>query len=104
MTESSSEPARYVDSDHMVETTESLRDSDPEAPPLDGGTDASDHYLAVEDFGTTADEARRGESLDQRLAEEEPDVSPDGTADTDDESAVDGRAAEESALHVIEEG
>jgi hypothetical protein len=31
---------------------------------------------ALEDFGTTADERRRGESLDGRLAREEPDLTP----------------------------
>jgi len=101
MTESSSQPSRYVDSDHLVETPESLRDSDPEAPPLDGGSDASDSYLAVEDFGTTEAEARQGESLDDRLAEEEPDVSVDGTT-AGGEPVEDSRSAEESAIHVVE--
>ncbi len=96
MTESSSEPTRYIDSDHMVETPESLRDFDAEAPPLDGGLSASDPYLAVEDFGTTAAEASQGESLDMRLAEEEPDV---GLGQQTDE----GRPAEESAMHVVDE-
>lgn len=38
----------------------------------------ADHPTAVDRFGTTAAEQRRGESLDERLAEEEPDVSPEG--------------------------
>jgi len=102
MTESSSEPTRYVDSDHMVETPATLRDSDPEAPPLDGGINASDPYLAVEDFGTTAAEARQGESLDQRLTEEEPDVGVEAMAAAG-ERVDDGRTAEEAAISVIEE-
>jgi hypothetical protein len=32
-----------------------------------------EHAVAVNDFGTTADEQREGESLDGRLAREEPD-------------------------------
>src|SRR5688572_9548844 len=35
----------------------------------------SDFPLAVDRFGTTAEEQRRGESLDDRLAQEEPDVA-----------------------------
>ncbi|CAM5499401.1 hypothetical protein SSPIM334S_07746 [Streptomyces spiroverticillatus] len=42
--------------------------------PLDSGIDPPDHWSPAESFGTTAEEARRGESLDQLLAEEEPDL------------------------------
>ncbi len=44
--------------------------------PLDSGIDAGDGYSAGERFGNTAAEEREGESLDQLLAEEEPDVDP----------------------------
>jgi len=47
-----------------------------------------DHALAVDDFGTTAYEEEHGESLDGRLAREEPDaLTDDGSepADGDDE-------------------
>ncbi len=35
-----------------------------------------DHPRAASDFGTTAEEQREGEPLDDRLREEEPDVEP----------------------------
>jgi hypothetical protein len=39
--------------------------------------DREDGPLALDEFGVTAEEQRRGEPLDQRLAREEPDVTPD---------------------------
>jgi hypothetical protein len=41
----------------------------------------ADRPVAVDRFGTTAEEQRRGNRLDQRLAEEEPDVGPDDGRD-----------------------
>ena len=61
---------RDVDADHLVETPESLRDDDPEAPALDRGIEPTDRPLGAEKFGTTQAEAEQGEPLDQRLAEE----------------------------------
>jgi hypothetical protein len=63
-----------ADADHLVETPDSLRDDDPESPPMDRGSDASDRPLGSEKFGTTHSEAEQGESLDQRLAEEVPEA------------------------------
>jgi len=76
MTETSGIPQgeRDVDADHLVETPETLRDSDPEAPPMDRGIEASDRPLGAEKHGTTHQEAAEGEPLDERLAEEVPDV------------------------------
>lgn len=42
--------------------------------PLDAGYIANDRPVAIDDFGTTADEMSEGESLDARLAREQPDV------------------------------
>jgi hypothetical protein len=50
-----------------VETGRAADGPDPAALP-------SDHPLAVDRFGTTAEEQRAGDSLDDRLAQEEPDV------------------------------
>ena len=61
---------RDVDADHLVETPESLRDDDPEAPALDRGIEPTDRPLGAEKFGTTQAEAEQGESLDKRQAEE----------------------------------
>jgi hypothetical protein len=49
--------------------------------PLDTGIEAPDRWSAGEGFGTTADEERTGESLDQLLAEEEPEPDPYAEAD-----------------------
>lgn len=62
------------DPDHLVETTQTLRDDDTESPRDDRGSGAEDHPLGAEKFGTTHAEAERGESLDQKLAEEEPEI------------------------------
>jgi hypothetical protein len=40
----------------------------------------ADHAIAVEDFGTTAEEQRQGESLDGRLKRERPDLRVDDPA------------------------
>jgi Family of unknown function (DUF5709) len=97
---------------------------DPQRAPLPG-----DRPIAVDDFGTTAEEQREGESLDGRLSREEPDVGEPGAATAPDETvrlvqqdegvhtdtesqeiATDvgadtgGFTAEESAMHVEDEG
>jgi len=74
MSELSGMSEHDTESDHMVETPESLRDDDAETPPEDRGNDASDRPLGAEKFGTTHTEAEQGESLDDRLAEEVPEV------------------------------
>jgi hypothetical protein len=98
--------------------------------PLDAGYSPPDREPHNTRFGTTAEEQREGESLDQLLAAEEPDigasdwsddeadaragrlVAPDEGAHADDESdeiATDvGRAgyassAEEAAMHIEDE-
>ncbi|TDD25199.1 hypothetical protein E1218_15450 [Kribbella turkmenica] len=43
---------------------------------LDEGYSPPERWSAGEGFGTTADEALQGESLDQRIAQEEPDADP----------------------------
>ncbi len=43
---------------------------------LDEGYSPPEKWSAGEGFGTTAEEALQGESLDQRIAQEEPDVDP----------------------------
>ncbi|WP_405582988.1 DUF5709 domain-containing protein [Streptomyces sp. NBC_01190] len=51
----------------------------------DEGYSPPERPLGVNRFGVTAEEQRRGESLDQLLAEEEPDVAPlwgDGVGDS----------------------
>jgi len=130
MTESSDGPDRFYD-ENLVETSESLRDSNPENPELDLGTDENDTYAAADRYGVTAEEQRQGESLDLRLSEEEPDVGQPGSRATGEPDPVAGRivepdegahpnlekdaiardvgrdggdySAEEAALHVVDE-
>jgi hypothetical protein len=49
----------------------------------DNTGDAGDRYRGSDRFGTTAAERTRGESLDQRLTEEEPDAVDDEGWDPD---------------------
>src|SRR5260370_15534083 len=53
--------------------------------PLDGGVVTPDGWSAGIRYGTTAGEQQDGESLDQSLAEEEPDVAFDADDDEDEE-------------------
>jgi len=43
---------------------------------LDEGYTAPEHWSAAQGFGNTAAEMRQGETLDQRIAQEEPEVAP----------------------------
>jgi hypothetical protein len=74
-----------VEDDGVLETSDSLDDD--LAEPLDTGVAAADHWAGANRFGTTAAEEARGESLDMRLAEEEPDIDPYAES-TDDEDEI----------------
>lgn len=56
---------------------------------LDEGYSPAENYGPGEGFGTTAAEERQGESLDQRLAQEVPDIDPYAE---DDETEYDSDA------------
>ncbi|HEY2125913.1 MAG TPA: DUF5709 domain-containing protein [Streptosporangiaceae bacterium] len=63
--------------DGVLDSSDTLEDSeDPYEDPLDQGILPADKWSAGERFGTTLEEEREGESLDQLLAEEVPDVDP----------------------------
>ncbi|MEA2506399.1 MAG: hypothetical protein QOH48_1017 [Actinomycetota bacterium] len=97
-------------------------DDDPEADPgeqLEAVIEQADHPFGSESFGTTAEEGSRGESLDQRLAQERQSQTPADTAlviedsdQPDEESEMLGDASlehdpllapEEAAVHVRDE-
>jgi hypothetical protein len=59
-------------------------DGDPGEDPLDQGIAPPDRWSAGEGFGTTEEEEREGESLDQLLAEEEPEPDPYAEADREE--------------------
>jgi uncharacterized protein DUF5709 len=74
---------------------------DPQQAPVPG-----DEPVALDDFGTTAEEQREGESLDGRLAREEPDRPPGeespraGRLVQQDEGVRDDTESEEVATDV----
>jgi hypothetical protein len=71
--------------DYEVLDTSDTLDGAPGDDPLDRGVVTPDRWSAGIRFGTTAAESQAGESLDQHLAEEEPDVA----FDLDDEQPAD---------------
>ncbi len=64
-------------------------DGDPGDDPLDRGVITPERWSASIRYGTTAQEQEDGESLDQLLAEEEPDPALDLDDEDDDELSED---------------
>ena len=73
-----------IEDEGVLDTSETL-DDDAVDDPLDVGIAASDRWSGANRFGTTLEEQRDGESLDDRLAEEEPDIGLDYADDTDED-------------------
>lgn len=74
--------------------------------PLDRGVATPEHWSAPIRSGETAGEQAEGESLDELLAEEEPDVDSEGRYPGDAEAlGMDSRGptAEEAAVHVLDD-
>jgi hypothetical protein len=61
--------------DYEVLDASDTLDGDPGDDPLDRGVAAPQRWSAAIQYGSTASEQQAGESLDQLLAEEEPDVA-----------------------------
>lgn len=61
--------------------------------PLDEGFIAPDHWSVAEGFGNTAAEMRQGETLEQRIKQEVPDVSVEDEGETLDDHEVGRRRA-----------
>lgn len=76
----------------MQDPSDSLL-ADPGGEPLDQGVAPPERWSAAMKFGSTADEQEAGESLDQLLAEEEPDASLD---DDDDDLPEDDEDEDEA--------
>ena len=64
-----------VDDEDQLQPADTL-DNRGVADQLDEGYSPPERWSAGEGFGTTAEEALRGESFEQRLAQEVPDVDP----------------------------
>jgi hypothetical protein len=71
-----------LEDDGTLDASDTL-EGDPGDDPLDQGIVPPDRWSAGEGFGTTLAEERAGESLDQLLAEEEPEPDPYGDPDDD---------------------
>src|SRR6266702_5213766 len=79
--------------DFSVEDASDTLQGNPGDDPLDRGVAAPGRWSAGVKFGSTADEQASGESLDQLLAEEEPDtafdIDDDLPEDSDDDEEAD---------------
>ncbi len=75
----------------VLASADSLETDDLRADVLDTGVDAGEAYRGATRYGTTSQEERRGESLDQLLAEEEPEQTVDGLWTDEDEPSDEDR-------------
>ncbi|HKT00629.1 MAG TPA: DUF5709 domain-containing protein [Rugosimonospora sp.] len=90
-----------IEDEGVLDASDTL-DDDGTADPLDTGVAAADRWSGANRFGTTAAEQRAGESLDQLLAEEEPDIDPYAEAvDDEDELARRGYEAQARAGRLV---
>jgi hypothetical protein len=70
---------------------------------LDRGYSPPEKWSAGQGFGNTAYEEATGESLDQRLAQEDPESDPyDATSTEDDEELDDGEVGEQRAGRLVD--
>jgi hypothetical protein len=67
---------------------------------LDEGYSPAEKWGPGEGYGSTADEAAQGESLDQRLTQEEPDIDP--YADQDPEADVDAEVGDARSGRLVD--
>jgi len=105
--------------DYEVLDASDTLDGNPGDDPLDRGVAPPERWSAAIRYGSTASEQQAGESLDELLAEEEPDVAEEADdepvgdlprdEDVGDEDIdgllIDGGAAsaEEAAMHVVDD-
>jgi hypothetical protein len=81
--------------DYEVKDASDTLSGDPGDDPLDRGVAPPERWSAAMKFGSTADEQEEGESLDELLAEEEPDDALDLDDDDLPEDDEDTDEAEE---------
>lgn len=102
MTDSAMTGAEESGSDEAVPDQSEQLDLDPDEmlisngrdDMLDGGYEVPDHWSAAQGFGNTPEEQAEGETLDQRLAQEEPDVGQEAVAGTAAGTVVDSDVTE----------
>jgi hypothetical protein len=91
-----------VEDDGVLDASDTL-DDDRVADPLDVGIAPADRWSGANRFGTTEAEERAGESLEQLLAQEEPDVDPYAeTPDDEDEISRRGYEQDPRAGRLVE--
>jgi hypothetical protein len=87
----------------VLDAQDTLESDDLSADPLDTGISPRERRPASEGFGVTRAEAREGESLDQRLAEEEPDI-PAVAPDSEPEPRAGRLLSEDEGAHPVRPG
>jgi Family of unknown function (DUF5709) len=76
-----------IEDEGVLDASDTL-DDDAVEDPLDVGIEPADRWSRASRFGTTAAEQGRGESLDQLLAEEQPDIDPYADAGEDEDELI----------------
>src|SRR5579863_5828961 len=76
--------------DYQVQDSTDTLSGAPGDDPLDRGVAPPERWSAGIRYGVTAEEQSEGESLDQLLAEEEPDVGDEYDEDEDDDERPSG--------------
>jgi hypothetical protein len=76
-----------IEDEGVLDASDTL-EGDLVTDPLDTGVAPADRWSGANRFGTTTAEARIGESLDRRLAQEEPDVDPLADPPDDEDEIV----------------
>jgi len=89
--------------DGVLDPADSLESDDLLSDPLDTGIDAGEGYRGSTRFGTTSTEEARGESLDQLLAEEEPDTVDDAEWTDEEQPRDDDRSPEPRSGRLVAE-
>jgi hypothetical protein len=79
-----------IDDEGVLDPSDTL-DGAPDGDPLEAGYLPTDRWSAGMGYGSTEAEERAGESLDQLLAEEEPDTTLNPADEEPDEAAGDSR-------------
>src|ERR1700722_15501283 len=90
-----------IDDEGVLDPSDTL-DGEPGDDPLDAGYLPTDRWSAGMRFGSTEAEERAGESLDQLLAEEEPDIALDPAEEREDEAAGEGGEDEDAGEEEVD--
>jgi hypothetical protein len=91
-----------VDDEDQPSNIDGIADPDVEDE-LDHGSPPPDRWSAGQGFGNTAYEEATGESLDQRVAQEEPEADPYAATDTDDDEDLDdGEVGDQRAGRLVD--